>query len=101
MLASPVDLAARRAFEQAADLAAVVAGIEPVRLDLTRTKLTAAGITGALLGDTDMSRALVVADIAVTGTWPADGPPPVGPAGIGWRGLTWWLLDAQPAGRAW
>jgi hypothetical protein len=101
MLASPVDLAARRAFEESADLAAVLAGIEPVRLDLTRTKLTAAGITGALLGDTDMSHGLAVAEIAVTGTWPADGPPPVQPVEIGWRGLTWRLLDAQPAGRAW
>jgi len=101
MLASPVDLAARRDYEQAADLAAVLAGIEPVRLDLTRAKLTATGITAALLGHTDTDREAVVAEITVTGTWPDDGAPAAGDTPIRWHGLDWYPLAAQSVARGW
>jgi hypothetical protein len=95
MLASPVDLAARRAFEDAADEAADAEGLPPVRLDLTRTVLTAAGVTAALLGDTDTTRTAAFAQIAVTGLWPADGDPLGGrpsSAPVGWHGLEWQVL---------
>lgn len=96
MLASPVDLAARRAFEEATDNAAAEAGTRPPRLDLTRTVLTAAGVTAALLGDTDTTRSAAVSQIAVTGVWPAeadplDGRPPSAP--VTWHHLDWQLID--------
>jgi hypothetical protein len=95
MLASPVDLAARRAFEQAADASAARAGMAPVRLDLTRTVLTAAGVTAALLGDYDPTRTAAVAEIAVTGLWPEDADPlggrEPGPP-VPWQGLEWQII---------
>ena len=95
MLASPVDLAAQRAFEDATDAAAAAAGVTPPRLDLTRTVLTAAGVTAALLGDTDTTRTAIVAEIAVTGMWPVDGDPLDGrplDVPVSWHGLDWQLI---------
>jgi hypothetical protein len=94
MLASPVDLAARRAFEREADRAAAAAALPPVRLG-THTVLTAAGVTAALLGDTDTARTAQIAQIAVTGLWPADSDPLGGRAPaepVGWHGLEWQLI---------
>jgi len=95
MLASPVDLAARRAFEEATDAAAAAAGTPVPGLDLTRTVLTAAGVTSALLGDTDSARTATIGEIAVTGLWPEDGDPlggnpPTTP--VAWHGLEWQLI---------
>jgi len=95
MLASPVDLAARRAFEEATDAAAEAAGTSPPRLDLTRTMLTAAGVTTALLGDTDATRTATIGEIAVTGLWPADGDPLDGrplSTPVSWHGMDWQLI---------
>ncbi|WP_157437756.1 hypothetical protein [Actinoplanes subtropicus] len=95
MLASPVDLAARRAFEEATDAAAAVLGTHPPRLDLTRTMLTAAGVTAALLGDTDSSRTATIGEIAVTGLWPEDGDPLEGrplSTPVSWHGMDWQLI---------
>jgi hypothetical protein len=95
MLASPVDLAAQRAFEEAADNAAAAVGAPGPRLDLTRTVLTAAGVTSALLGDADTTRTATIAEIAVTGLWPADGDPLGGnplTAPVAWHGSEWQLI---------
>ncbi|HEX5200789.1 MAG TPA: hypothetical protein VFW27_12720 [Actinoplanes sp.] len=95
MLASPVDLAARRAFDEATDRAAARAGVPAPRLDLTRTVLTAAGVTSALLGDGDTTRTATIAEIAVTGRWPADGDPLGGDpptTAVAWHGLRWQLI---------
>ncbi|WP_433359318.1 hypothetical protein ACQPZX_24660 [Actinoplanes sp. CA-142083] len=95
MLASPVDLAAQRAFDEATGAAAARAGVPAPRLDLTRTVLTAAGVTSALLGDADTTRTATIAEIAVTGLWPEDGDPlggnpPTTP--VPWQGLEWQLI---------
>ena len=95
MLASPVDLAARRAFEEATDAAAAAVGTHPPRLDLTRTVLTAAGVTAALLGDTDTTRTAAIGEVAVTGLWPEDGDPLDGrplSAPVAWHGMDWQLI---------
>jgi len=95
MLASPVDLAARRAFEEATDAAAEAAGTPPPRLDLTRTMLTAAGVTTALLGDIDATRTATIGEIAVTGLWPEDGDPLDGrplSTPVSWHGMDWQLI---------
>jgi hypothetical protein len=93
MLAYPVDLAARRDFDDATGAAAERAGRPVTRLD-PATVLTAAGVTAALTGvEPDPARTATVTGLAVTGRWPADGAPDrTGSPVVRWHGLDWNLL---------
>jgi hypothetical protein len=93
MLASPVDLAARRDFDDATDLAAARAGRPIARLD-PATMLTPAAVTAALTGaEPDPGRIAMITGLAVTGIWPGDGAPDrAGTQVVRWHGLDWNLL---------
>ncbi|MEU4238420.1 hypothetical protein [Actinoplanes sp. NPDC026619] len=93
MLASPVDLAARRDFDEATDTAAALTGRPGARLG-PATVLTPAGVVAALTGaEPGPGRSAGIAGLAVTGDWPADGAPTVTGAPVQhWHGLDWHLL---------
>ncbi|GAA0528011.1 hypothetical protein GCM10010172_05700 [Paractinoplanes ferrugineus] len=90
MLASPVDLAARRDFDDATDVAAARADRPVTRLD-PATVLTPAGVTAALTGtEPGPDRLAVITGLAVTGVWPPDGGPDrAGAPVVRWHDLDW------------
>ncbi|GIM94895.1 hypothetical protein [Paractinoplanes toevensis] len=92
MLAGPVDLTARRRFDEATDTAAVRAG-RPIAPLGAATVLTPAGVTATLTGiEPDPGRTAAVAGLAVTGDWPPDGAPDLAMAStLRWHGLDWYL----------